>query len=97
MITRVFRARVHPGKEADFERFLREVGIPTATAQPGCRAVSAGRNLWSDTPEFFVVTTWDSVDAIRAFAGADWQHAVVAPEEEDLLVGVSTDHFEVLA
>ena len=36
MIIRVFRAQIHPGKEGEFERFLRETGVPTVQAQAGC-------------------------------------------------------------
>lgn len=69
MIIRVFRAQIHPGKEGEFERFVRETGVPTVQAQAGCSQVAWGRSRWSDQPEFVVVTHWDSVAALEAFAG----------------------------
>ena len=36
MIVRVFRARVHPGKEDEFERFVIETALPMVKAAEGC-------------------------------------------------------------
>ena len=96
MIIRVFRARVHPGKEEEFEGFVRETGVPMVESQAGCTHVTWGRSHWSEQPEFVVVTHWESIPALEAFAGPHWQRAVVEPEEEDLLAGVSCDHYEAV-
>ena len=96
MIIRVFRARIHPGKEDEFERFVRETGVPMVEAQAGCSHVSWGRSRWSDQPEFVVVTHWDSIGALEAFAGPGWQQAVVEPEEEHMLAEVFCDHYETV-
>jgi len=56
VIIRVFRARIHPGKEDEFERFVAETGVPMVEAQAGCSHVAWGRSRWSDRPEFVVVT-----------------------------------------
>ena len=61
MVVRVFRARIHPGKEAEFERFVMGTGVPLVTEQAGCSQVRVGKNRWSDQPEFVVVTHWDSI------------------------------------
>ena len=73
MIIRVFRTQIHPGKEGEFERFVRETGVPTV-----------------------VVTHWDSVAALEAFAGPRWQEAVIEPEEEHMLAQVFCDHYETV-
>jgi quinol monooxygenase YgiN len=97
VIIRVFRARIHPGKEDEFERFVRETGVPMVQAQAGCSHVAWGRSHWSDQPEFAVVTHWDSVQALEAFAGPRWQEAVIEPEEEHMLAEVFCDHYETVA
>jgi quinol monooxygenase YgiN len=96
VVVRVFRVRVHPGKEDEFERFVIETGIPMVKAQEGCTHVTAGRSRWSEQPEFVVVTHWRSVDALQAFAGPDWQKAVIEPEEEHMLAEVFCDHYETI-
>jgi heme-degrading monooxygenase HmoA len=96
MIVRVFRARVHPGREGEFERFVIETGVPMVKAAEGCTHVTAGQSRLNEQPEFVVVTRWRSVDALQAFAGPDWQKAVIEPEEEHMLAQVFCDHYETI-
>jgi heme-degrading monooxygenase HmoA len=51
----------------------------------------------SDAVEIVVITFWESVDAIRAFAGADLEGAVVADEAAALLTQFDrrVRHYEV--
>ena len=96
VVVRIFRARVHPGKEDEFERFVIETGVPMVKAQEGCTHVTVGKSRWSEQPEFVVVAHWRSVDALQAFAEPDWQNAVIAPEEEHMLAQVFCDHYETI-
>lgn len=63
----------------------------SANVLPDLRRVSGflGANVSvrhnANEVEIFVQTTWRSLDAIRAFAGADLEAAVVAPEAAALL------------
>jgi Antibiotic biosynthesis monooxygenase len=72
------RARIHPGKEDEFERFVRETGVPMAEAQGGCSHVEWSRSRWSERPEFVVVTHWDSLGELEAFACPRWQEPVIS-------------------
>jgi heme-degrading monooxygenase HmoA len=96
VVVRVFRVRVHEGKEDEFERFVLDTGLPAVKAQDGCTHATVGKSRWSEQPEFVVVTHWKSVEALADFAGADWQEAVVLPEEEHMLAEVFCDHYEVI-
>jgi heme-degrading monooxygenase HmoA len=96
MIIRVFRARIHPGREDEFERFVQATGVPMVEGHAGCSHVAWGRNRWSDRPEFVVVTHWASVEALEAFAGPRWREPVVEPGEEHMLAEVSCDHYETV-
>jgi hypothetical protein len=96
VIIRVFRAQIHPGREGEFERFVRETGVPTVQAQAGCSHVAGGRSRWAGQPQFAVVTHWDPAAALEAFAGPRWQQAVIAPEEEHMLAQVFCDHYQTV-
>ena len=85
MVIRVFRPTIHPGKEAEFESFLRETAVPLVSRQSGLLAQHIGRPRDPSSTEYLFVTVWDDVASIRAFAGPRWQEAVIAPEEEHLL------------
>lgn len=49
--------------------------------------------------EYVVQTLWDSMDAVRTFAGPDPELAVVAPAAAAMLLRFDeiVDHYEVLA
>ena len=51
---------------------------------------------WSQT-EVVVATVWDSLDAIKAFAGDDYERAVVEPVVRQLLhrFDVRVAHFSI--
>jgi len=97
MIIRVFRPTIHPGKEAEFESFLRDTAIPLVSRQSGLVAQHVGTPRDSSSTEFCYVTVWEDAESIRAFAGERWQEAVITPEEEDLLKETWIGHYEVMS
>ena len=96
MIIRVFRPTMHPGKEAEFELFLRQTAIPLVSGQSGLVAQHVGRPRDPSSTEYLYVTVWENVESIQAFAGERWQEAVIAPDEEHLLKDSWIGHFEAL-
>ena len=96
MIIRVFRPTIYPGKEAEFESFLRDTAIPLVSQQSGLVAQRVGRPRDSSSSEFVYVTVWEDVESIRAFAGERWQEAVITPDEEHLLKDTWIGHYEVI-
>ncbi|MEO5920869.1 MAG: antibiotic biosynthesis monooxygenase [Pseudolysinimonas sp.] len=96
MIIRVFRPTIHPGKEAEFKSFLRDVAVPLVSQQSGLVAQHVGRPRDGSSTEFLYVTVWEDVDSIRKFAGEHWQEAVIAPEEAHLLQDTWIGHYDVM-
>ena len=96
VIVRVFRPKIHPGKEAEFEAFLRDVAIPLVSRQSGLVAQHVGRPRDGSSTEFVYVTVWEDVESIRAFAGDHWQEAVITPDEEHLLQETWIGHYDVI-
>jgi quinol monooxygenase YgiN len=96
MIVRVFRARINEGAEDDFRTFVLEKGVPITKAAEGCTHVTVGESK-SGQSEFVVISHWNSVEALQAFAGPNWQEAVVLPEEEYMLQSVVCDHYESIS
>jgi hypothetical protein len=49
--------------------------------------------------EFTLISLWESWDAIKAFAGADYEKAVYYPEDERFLLRLDprVTHYEVLS
>jgi heme-degrading monooxygenase HmoA len=96
MIIRIFRPTIHPGKEAEFESFLRDTAIPLVSQQSGIVAQHVGKPRNASCTEFVYVTVWEDEESIRAFAGESWQDAVITPEEEDLLKETWIKHYDVI-
>ena len=96
MIIRVFRPTIHPGKEGDFESFLRDTAVPLVSQQSGVVAQYVGRPRDPSSTEYLFITVWEDVESIRAFAGERWQEAVIAPDEEHLLKDTWIQHYETL-
>jgi hypothetical protein len=73
---------------ADQERYRAYVA---ANAEPLRRELAAGT-------EFQVVTLWDSLSSIEAFAGVDVDAAVVPPEVQAMMVNYdrSVAHYEII-
>jgi len=94
VIIRVFRPTIYPGKESEFESFLRETSARVTASRAG--GTACGQVPW---PVFWwvaYVTVWQDVESIRAFAGERWQDAVIPPDEEHLLKDTWIAHYEVL-
>jgi heme-degrading monooxygenase HmoA len=65
---------------------------------PGNRGAWLLRRDQGDRTEFIALLLWDSVDAIRAFAGDDIEAAVLYPEDARYLVGgeSTVTHYHVV-
>jgi heme-degrading monooxygenase HmoA len=82
VIVRVWKAR---GSEDGIERYCREHFEPTVL--PELRGVDGfvDAHVLVRGGELVVATRWESLDAVRAFAGDDLERAVVEPVVASLL------------
>lgn len=87
MIARMWRGWADDPAKADaYEDFLRETFLPAAAKLPGFRGAHVLRRLLeSGETEFTTLTRFDSIDAVKAFAGEDYEVANVAPRARELL------------
>ena len=93
-VVRIFRARVKPGRQADWERLVRETSIPKLSEAEGLLAYYPGAPL-GDPEEFTMVSVWRDLGAVRSYAGKDWATPVLYPGEEDLLAEVHVHHYQL--
>ena len=86
--------------EADaYPRHLLQSVRPKLEQLPGFQGLYLLRHRGMDEIEFLVLTLWESMHSIRAFAGDEPEIAVVEPEARAALVRFDTTvhHYEVLA
>ena len=85
MILRLWRGRADPERsDAYVEHFRRHV-VPELRAVSGFLGADLLRREVDDGLEFTVCTRWVSMDAVRCFAGAEPDRAVVDPGAVDVL------------
>ena len=94
MIVRVFRAITQPGKESEFERMLKEQSMPMVEGRDGLLASYFGRPLGAKSNEFVAITVWRDLDSVKAFAGDDWEQAVIPEDERPILEQTFIAHYE---
>ena len=99
MISRVWHGYTGPGEADAYEALLREeifTGIEQRSIA-GFREIQLFRRDVGGEVEFVTVMWFDSLDAVRAFAGDDHEVAVVPPAARRLLARFDerSQHYEV--
>lgn len=84
MIARHWRGRARANTDSAYLNHLRTETLPRLRALDGHRGAYVLRRGAGDAVEFVVITLWDSLESVRAFAG-DYEAAVVPPEARALL------------
>src|SRR5687768_11205698 len=98
MIARVWRGVAHTSVNADaYLRHLSTSVLPSLAAIHGHRGARVLRRDDGGHVEFLVMTFWDSMDAVRRFAGGEAERAVVEPEARAVLAEYDelVRHYEV--
>lgn len=98
MIARTWHGVVRAHDAEVYYAYLMRTGIPDYRRTPGNRSVYVLRRAEGDTVHFLLVTLWDSLEHIRAFAGDDLEKAHYYPEDEKYLLELEPRvlHYEVL-
>ena len=78
---------------------MQATGVAEYAATPGNRGVYMLRRELGEKCEFTTFTLWDSIEAIKGFAGEDGEVAVFYPEDDRFLIerDERATHHEVLA
>ncbi len=98
MIARIWTGATHDEDADAYEEYMHEVAAPGYTNVPGHRALLMLRRPRGDgSTEFTMITCWDDMESIVAFAGEDPERAVFYPRDEQLLAEreLTVRHYEV--
>jgi len=97
MIARIWKGAVRRREGDAYAAYMRATGVAGYAQTPGNRGVWMLRRDVDDRTEFVMFTLWDSIEAVKAFAGEDYETAVFYPEDERFLVerGLTAEHYEV--
>jgi heme-degrading monooxygenase HmoA len=98
MIVREWRGRATRSQADAYPRHFRERVISELREVPGFMGAQLSRRDVDGGVEFLVLTQWQSMDAIRGFAGTEVDKAVVEPGAAAALVEFDerVRHYEVV-
>lgn len=85
MIARVWKGTASADRAAAYVGHLRDRTFPALTTIAGHRGAYVLQRADAAAVQFTVITLWDSIEAIRRFAGDDAEVAVVPAEAQALL------------
>jgi heme-degrading monooxygenase HmoA len=85
MITRLWHGYTKPQDADTYQQLLLTQILPGIHRIAGYKGSYLLRRDCDDEVEFVTLTFWESLDAIREFAGADYERSVVPPEAARLL------------
>ena len=98
MISRIWHGWTIPGNADTYEALLKEeiiVGIQNRHIS-GFRRIQLLRRVVGEEVEFATIMEFDTLDAVRDFAGEDYEQAVVPPKARELLTRFDqqSQHYE---
>jgi hypothetical protein len=96
MITRLWRGWTRAEDADAYRRFLLDELFPSMRAIGGFRSADVLTRAEDDEVAFITLTRFDSLGAIRAFAGDDYETPVLEPRALELLsrYDQKAQHFE---
>lgn len=97
MIARTWHGAVNGADADSYYQYLLETGLADYRRTPGNRGVSVLRRQDGDVVHFLLITLWDSMEAIRSFAGDDVERARYYAEDERYLLELepTVTHYDV--
>lgn len=101
MIGRIWRGWTTADNADKYETLLKEeifVGIQNRNIR-GFRGIQLLRRDLGQEVEFVTVLTFDSLDAVREFAGEDYEAAVIPPKAKEVLARFDerSQHYVIIA
>jgi heme-degrading monooxygenase HmoA len=98
MIARTWHGIVPATKADAYHAYLLETGVPDYQTTPGNRGVFVLRRMEEGVAHFLLISLWESMQAIQAFAGEEVERARYYPQDEAFLLDLEPNvlHYEVL-
>jgi antibiotic biosynthesis monooxygenase (ABM) superfamily enzyme len=98
VIARIWHGWTLPENADAYEEFLRTRMFPSIHRVPGYLGADLLRRDGAGEIAFVTITRFESVEAVKAFAGEEYERAVVEPEARQLLSRFDerSEHYEVV-
>ena len=97
MIARIWHGVTPSSKADEYLDYINKTGISDYRATKGNEGVFVLRRVEADRAHFLLLTLWESLDAIKRFAGPDFEKARYYPADDEYLLErePTVEHYEV--
>lgn len=98
LICRQWTGAVPKALGEEYQEYLLKTGLADYQSTEGNRGALLLKRSVPGAVEFQTLSLWEGIEAIRAFAGDDYNRAVYYPEDSDFLLRKSrlVSHFDVV-
>ncbi|MFY9741499.1 MAG: antibiotic biosynthesis monooxygenase [Candidatus Sulfotelmatobacter sp.] len=99
MIARVWHGYTKPENADAYEALLKPELLPGISKKKGYKGSYLLRRKAGAEVEFITIMFWDSIDSLRAAAGADYETAIIPEERRKYLskYDAKSAHYEMAA
>ena len=97
MIARIWHGKTRPEKADSYLDYLNRTGMPDYKRTAGNLGAYVMRRIENGVAHFFTLTFRDSYDAIKRFAGKNYEKARYYPEDTEFLLEMEPEvkHYEL--
>jgi len=98
LIARIWHGHTPAAKAEEYTKYIYEAGIKKIESIPGNRGVQLFRRIDDKYGDFTVISYWDSIEAIKRFAGEKYEETHNLPKDPEYLVDMepTVKHLTVL-
>ena len=98
MIARTWRGWTKRADAAEYAEYIQKTGLAAYRATPGNRGAYILQRDEGDRTEVITLSFWDSLEAVKGFAGDDIERAVFYAEDDRYLVEreLTVRHYRVI-
>ena len=98
MIARIWHGWTTPQNADAYENMLKPEVLPGISKKPGYKGTYFLRRVAGDEVEFITIMLWESLDAIRAVAGENYEVAIIPAERRKVLKrwDERSEHYEIV-
>ena len=86
MIARIWHGTVPTPKSEDYLQRMRKVALPDYKSTPGNRGAWCLHRVEGDVAHFDMLTFWDDIEAVKRFAGTEYQVAKYYDFDREYLI-----------
>jgi heme-degrading monooxygenase HmoA len=97
MIARIWHGRTPADKVNEYVEYVKKTGVESLSATPGNKGDFIFTRIEGDVAHFLVLSLWESMEAVKKFAGPEPEKPVYYPEDDKFLLELEPgiEHYDV--